>query len=159
MKTLWAGVAVLAALSSSAVAETRYDRNIDKAAAEIVAGKIGDIRGGFSFDARPAFVVTPNFYVLKEYNESDLYALFIGHGADRIAYGDSTFSGNWGKVGGLYRSDVASLQRALEAKGYNVGGADGLPGFKTRRSIGDWQAKNGRAATCFPDKDLVEAVR
>ena len=36
----------------------------------------------------PAFIVTPNFYVLKEYNESDLYALFIGHGADRIAYGD-----------------------------------------------------------------------
>jgi hypothetical protein len=57
MKTLWAGVAVLAALTGSAVAETRYDRNIDKAAAEIVAGKIGDIRGGFSFDAKPAFVV------------------------------------------------------------------------------------------------------
>ena len=36
----------------------------------------------------PAFIVTPNFYVLKEYNESDLYALFIGHGADRIAHGD-----------------------------------------------------------------------
>src|SRR5690606_11452744 len=33
----------------------------------------------------PAFIVTPNFYVLKEYNESDLYALFVGHGADRIA--------------------------------------------------------------------------
>ncbi len=107
----------------------------------------------------PAFIVTPNFYVLKEYNESDLYALFIGHGADRIAGGDRTFAGNWAKVGGLYRSDVAALQKALEAKGYDVGGADGLPGFKTRRSIGDWQAKNGRAATCFPDKELVEALR
>jgi lytic murein transglycosylase len=107
----------------------------------------------------PAFIVTQNFYVLKEYNESDLYALFIGHGADRIAHGDSVFSGSWGKVGGLYRSDVASLQRALEAKGYDVGGADGLPGFKTRRSIGDWQGRSGRAATCFPDKELVEALR
>ena len=27
----------------------------------------------------PAFLVTPNFYVLKEYNKSDLYALFVGH--------------------------------------------------------------------------------
>ena len=71
----------------------------------------------------------------------------------------ANFAGNWGRVGGLYRSDVASLQKALEAKGYDVGGADGLPGFKTRRSIGDWQAKNGRAATCFPDKELVEALR
>ena len=107
----------------------------------------------------PAFIVTPNFYVLKEYNESDLYALFIGHGADRIAGGDKTFAGRWGKVGGLYRSDIASLQKALEAKGYDVGGADGLPGFRTRRSIGDWQSRNGRAPTCFPNKDLVDALR
>ncbi len=107
----------------------------------------------------PAFIATPNFYVLKEYNESDLYALFIGHGADRIAGGDKSFAGKWGKVGGLYRSDIAGLQQALEKKGYDVGGADGLPGFKTRRSIGDWQAKNGRAATCFPDKELVAAVK
>ncbi len=107
----------------------------------------------------PAFIVTPNFYVLKQYNTSDLYALFIGHAADRIAHGDRTFSGGWGDVGGLYRSDIASLQQALEKKGYDVGSADGLPGFKTRRSIGDWQAKNGRAATCFPDAELVRAVR
>lgn len=107
----------------------------------------------------PAFIVTPNFYVLKEYNESDLYALFIGHGADRIASGDRNFVGRWGKVGGLYRSDIAGLQKALEAKGYDVGGADGLPGFKTRRSIGDWQARNGRAPTCFPDQEIVGAVR
>lgn len=107
----------------------------------------------------PAFVVTPNFYVLKSYNESDVYALFIGHGADRIAAGDKRFSGQWGKVGGLYRSDVAELQRALEGQGYDVGGADGLPGFKTRRSIGAWQTKNGAAPTCYPDKTLVEAVR
>ncbi len=107
----------------------------------------------------PAFIVTPNFYVLKEYNQSDLYALFIGHGADRIAYGDRSFAGQWGKVDELYRSDIAAMQRGLEKVGYDVGGADGLPGFKTRRSIGDWQAKNGRAATCFPDRGLVEAMR
>ena len=106
----------------------------------------------------PAFIVTPNFYVLKEYNESDLYALFIGHGADRIAGGDRTFAGKWGKVGGLYRSDVAAMQRGLEKLGYDVGGADGLPGFKTRRSIGDWQAKNGQAPTCFPNAGVVKAL-
>ena len=107
----------------------------------------------------PAFLVTPNFYVLKEYNESDVYALFIGHGADRIAHGARRFSGEWGAVGGLYRSDIAAMQRALEAKGYDVGGADGLPGFKTRRSIGEWQAKNGEAPTCFPSRAIVGALR
>ncbi|QPC88590.1 lytic murein transglycosylase [Mesorhizobium sp. NBSH29] len=107
----------------------------------------------------PSFIVTPNFYVLKAYNESDLYALFIGHAADRIAHGDKPFAGAWGAVGGLYRSDVASLQRGLEKQGFDVGGADGLPGFKTRRSIGAWQEKNGQAATCFPDSGLVKALR
>ncbi len=107
----------------------------------------------------PAFVVTPNFYVLKEYNESDLYALFIGHSADRIAYGDRSFADSWGKVDALSRSDVAAMQRGLEKLGYDVGGADGLPGYKTRRSIGDWQARNGQAATCFPDRGIVNALR
>ena len=107
----------------------------------------------------PAFIVTPNFYVLKEYNESDLYALFVGHAADRITYGDSRFSDSWAKVDPLARSEIAAMQRAMEGMGYDVGGADGLPGFKTRRSIGDWQARNGRTPTCFPDRDLVRAIR
>lgn len=107
----------------------------------------------------PAFIVTPNFYVLKEYNESDLYALFVGHAADRIVGGDRTFTASWGKVGGLYRSDIAGMQRSLEKAGYDVGGADGLPGFKTRRSIGDWQARNGMAPTCFPDTGVVKALK
>ncbi|MRG54061.1 lytic murein transglycosylase [Phyllobacterium sp. SYP-B3895] len=107
----------------------------------------------------PAFIVTKNFYVLKEYNMSDLYALFIGHVSDRIAHGAANFTAGWGDVGGLYRSDIAALQRALEKKGYDAGGADGFPGFKTRRSIGDWQSKQGMAATCFPDKALVAAIR
>jgi peptidoglycan hydrolase-like protein with peptidoglycan-binding domain len=54
---------------------------------------------------------------------------------------------------------VADLQRRLEKLGYDVGGADGLPGYKTRRSIGAWQEKNGRTATCYPDKELVAAIK
>ncbi|WP_210336833.1 lytic murein transglycosylase [Aquamicrobium zhengzhouense] len=106
----------------------------------------------------PAFIVTPNFYVLKEYNFSDNYALFVGHAADRISYGDRRFATEWGKVGGLYRSDVAAMQRALEKLGYDVGGADGLPGFRTRRSIGEWQEKAGMPATCFPDRSIVSSL-
>lgn len=107
----------------------------------------------------PAFVVTPNFYVLKAYNNSDLYALFVGNTADRIAYGAGPFRAGWGRVDTLLRSDIAAMQRRLEAKGHDVGGADGLPGYKTRRSIGAWQAGNGRAPTCFPSAEIVQAVR
>jgi len=106
----------------------------------------------------PAFLVTPNFYVLKEYNKSDLYALFVGHVGDRIQYGIGDFSGTWGKVGGLYRSDIAKMQQALEQKGHDVGGVDGLPGFKTRRSIGRWQETLGIAPTCFPDAPMKTSL-
>ena len=106
----------------------------------------------------PAFIVTPNFYVLKDYNMSDLYALFVGHAGDKIAYGVGDFSTGWGEVGGLLRSDVAAMQRGLEAYGHDVGGADGLAGFKTRRAIGRWQAATGQAESCFPDVTMRKAL-
>lgn len=107
----------------------------------------------------PAFVVTPNFHVLKDYNESDLYALFIGHSADRIQYGGKPFVGDWEPVGAMFRSDIAALQRLLEREGYDVGGADGFPGFRTRRSIGEWQAKQGLAPTCFPSAAILGRLK
>ncbi|WP_075995489.1 lytic murein transglycosylase [Salaquimonas pukyongi] len=106
----------------------------------------------------PAFIVTPNFYVLKEYNESDLYALFVGHAGDRMQYGSPPFQAGWQQVDDLLRSDIAAMQRGLEKLGYDVGGADGLPGFRTRRSIGGWQAKQGMTPTCFPSRKLVNRL-
>ena len=107
----------------------------------------------------PAFVVTPNFYVLKDYNMSDLYALFVGHVGDRIQYGVGDFVAGWADTGRMLRSDIARMQRALERMGHDVGGADGLPGFRTRRSIGRWQEANGQAPTCFPTPALVKRIR
>ena len=107
----------------------------------------------------PAFIVTPNFYVLKAYNNSDLYALFVGHVGDRIAFGAGDFAGAWGQVGGLLRADVAAMQRALERIGHDVGGADGLAGVKTRRAIGRWQEATGQAPTCFPTAAMKAALR
>lgn len=109
--------------------------------------------------AGPAFLVTPNFHVLKAYNNSDLYALFVGHIGDRIAFGVGDFTGAWRAPAGLLRSDVAAMQRALERMGHDVGGADGLAGFKTRRSIGRWQEATGQAPTCYPDAAMTAALR
>ncbi|NBN65774.1 lytic murein transglycosylase [Microvirga tunisiensis] len=98
----------------------------------------------------PAFLATENFYVLKAYNESDVYALFVGHLADR--YGsDAGFVGRWQDTPHLSRGAVRDLQLKMEKAGYDVGGADGLIGFKTRRSLGMVQEQAGRTATCWLD--------
>ena len=107
----------------------------------------------------PEFIVSPNFYVIKEYNNSDLYALFIGNLADRIGANGGAFKGAWGDVGKMLRSDVQRMQTALVTKGYDVGKPDGLAGYKTRRSLGDWQAKNGQTPSCFPDAALKAALK
>lgn len=106
----------------------------------------------------PAFIVTPNFYVLKSYNMSDLYALYVGHSGDRMAYGVGDFAKSWDKTEVMYRSDIAAMQRNLQKIGYDVGSADGLAGFKTRRSLGLWQEKNGMRPTCFPDQKLIRSI-
>lgn len=106
----------------------------------------------------PAFLVTDNFYVLKDYNESDLYALFVGHLADRIASGGGAFRGAWQPIEGLTHAEIQNLQQRMEAAGYDVGGADGLIGFRTRISVGAVQAALGLAETCFPDRAFFEAV-
>ena len=106
----------------------------------------------------PAFVATPNFYVIKAYNNSDLYALFVGHVAD-LMQGAGPLQGRWSKTDGLTRGDVARMQRTLEARGYDVGGADGLAGFKTRRSIGGYEARAGMAQTCWPTRALAKALK
>ena len=104
----------------------------------------------------PVFVATPNFYTIKKYNNSDLYALFVGNVADRIQFSNKPFVSPWQPVTGLKRGNVMNIQRTLIGQGYDVGGADGLAGFKTRRSIGDWQQKNGLHATCFPSSELAK---
>ncbi|BCG74633.1 hypothetical protein MesoLj113a_57910 [Mesorhizobium sp. 113-1-2] len=60
MKTLLCGVALSAIIIAPAAAETRYDRNLEKAALGIVAGKMGNIRGGFSYKQVPQLVIVPD---------------------------------------------------------------------------------------------------
>jgi peptidoglycan hydrolase-like protein with peptidoglycan-binding domain len=106
----------------------------------------------------PAFLVSDNFYVLKAYNESDVYALTIGMVGDRLDKAQ-TIRGAWGKVGGFSRSDVRAVQIRLEGMGHDVGTTDGLVGFRTRVAIGRWQAKNGLPVTCYPDKAVISALK
>ncbi|MFC3693680.1 lytic murein transglycosylase [Chenggangzhangella methanolivorans] len=105
----------------------------------------------------PQFLVSKNFYVIKEYNESDLYALFVGHLADRMR-GGGPILGKWSTPKGMTRAEVAAMQERLEKQGHDVGSADGLVGFRTRVAVGRWEESKGRAPTCFPDAGDVRDV-
>ncbi len=124
------------------------DKNSDAIAFLLMpAGRLG-----------PAFLVSENFYVLKQYNESDLYALFIGHLADRLR-GGSSFRATWAPTDPMWRRDIWAMQERLQAQGHDVGKVDGLIGFATRTAIGQWQTRNQRAETCFPDAGLIRMTR
>jgi len=100
----------------------------------------------------PGFLVTPNFYVIKKYNESDLYALFIGHVADRMST-NKPFDGQWRKVSTYTRAKVKRLQKVLRREGYNIGDKiDGLIGFRSRVAVGLYQHKYGLKRDCWPGR-------
>jgi lytic murein transglycosylase len=107
----------------------------------------------------PAFLATNNFSVLKLYNNSDVYAIFVGHVADMIsANAPIAFDGTWQPVERLPRDRIQRFQEVLVDKGHDVGKVDGLAGFKTRRTIGVEERKLGLPLTCYPSQALVGAV-
>ncbi|MHA6644136.1 hypothetical protein [Mesorhizobium sp. A623] len=57
MNKILGAAAMLVVATVPAVAEMRYDRNLEKAAMAIVASKIGDIRGGFTYKQKVQLVV------------------------------------------------------------------------------------------------------
>ena len=63
MKALGCALAVIV-LAGQATAQPRYDRKLEEAVMAIVAARIGDIRGGFAFDAKPIMVVVQNDVVM-----------------------------------------------------------------------------------------------
>src|SRR5207244_3489055 len=60
----------------------------------------------------PAFLATKNYFVIKEYNFSDLYVLFVGHLSDRMMNGQP-FETRWSTVSQLRTADVDAMQRHL----------------------------------------------
>jgi lytic murein transglycosylase len=107
----------------------------------------------------PAFLATNNFSVLKLYNNSDVYAIFVGHVADMIAANAPVeFAGTWQPVERLPRARIQRFQEVLVASGHDVGKVDGLAGFKTRRTIGIEEQKLGLPLSCYPNKAVVDAV-
>jgi len=102
----------------------------------------------------PAFLATKNYFVIKEYNFSDLYVLFVGHLSDRIAE-PRPFETPWGKVAQLPTRDLVRMQEILTARGLYHDKIDGKAGMKTRSALGDYQKKNNLKVDCWPTAALL----
>jgi lytic murein transglycosylase len=106
----------------------------------------------------PAFLTPKNYYVLKDYNYSDLYVLFVGHLSDRIA-GSRPFQTPWSKNAQLKTTDVESMQKRLTALGFYKDKLDGKAGMLTRAALGAYQKKNGLKLDCWPTAAVLEHMR
>jgi membrane-bound lytic murein transglycosylase B len=106
----------------------------------------------------PVFLVLANFDVIKSYNNSDLYALSVGHLADRII-GGREFVVGWPDDTKLVEEERAQVQKLLLRKGYAIGSADGELGPKTRAAVIDWQKRAGLLPDGHVGGALLEALR
>jgi lytic murein transglycosylase len=97
----------------------------------------------------PSFLATKNYFVIKEYNFSDLYVLFVGHLSDLIL-DPRPFETPWGKVAQLPTNDLDRMQQVLTDRGYYHDKIDGKAGMLTRAALGDYQKRNGLKVDCWP---------
>jgi lytic murein transglycosylase len=106
----------------------------------------------------PAFLTPKNYYVIKDYNFSDLYVLFVGHLSDRIL--DSRqFETSWSKTAQLRTADVETMQRRLTELGFYRDKIDGKAGMLTRSALGAYQKQNGLKLDCWPSGAVLEHMR
>jgi lytic murein transglycosylase len=106
----------------------------------------------------PRIAVFRNFQVIKRYNNSDSYAIGVGHLSDRIA-GGAPFQASFGPdATGLTLEDRKELQRRLTSAGYDTQGADGVIGKNTEAAITAYQRANGLAVTGTPSVELLRQL-
>jgi lytic murein transglycosylase len=106
----------------------------------------------------PSFLTMRNYEALKSYNASDLYALFVGNLADRIAGGEP-FQGRWQQVVPTHARDVQEMQRHLTSFGLYHDKIDGKAGPRTRVAIGNYQKQAGLDLNCWPTLGVLAHMR
>jgi lytic murein transglycosylase len=106
----------------------------------------------------PAFLTLNNYFVIKEYNFSDLYVLFVGHLSDRI--GDPRpFATPWSKNAQLKSTQVEAMQNTLTKLGLYKDKIDGKAGMLTRSALGQYQKANRLKVDCWPTAAVLDHMR
>jgi lytic murein transglycosylase len=105
----------------------------------------------------PAFLTTQNYFVIKEYNFSDLYVLFVGHLSDRMMNGQP-FETRWSATTQLRTADVEAMQHELTRLGIYKDKIDGKAGMLTRAALGRYQKSVGLTVDCWPSAGVLKAM-
>lgn len=106
----------------------------------------------------PAFLTLKNYYVIKEYNFSDLYVLFVGHLSDRIS-DPRPFETPWSKNTQLRTAQVEAMQRTLARLGLYKDKIDGKAGMLTRAAVGAYQKANRLKVDCWPTAAVLDDMQ
>ena len=106
----------------------------------------------------PAFIATDNYAVLKEYNNSDAYAIALGHLSDRLR-GGAPIHAKWPSDDHqLSRDARVNLQKKLAALGYKVNEFEGHIDFDLRDNIRAEQAKFGMVPDGHPTPTFLKRL-
>ena len=105
----------------------------------------------------PAFLAYTNFNVIMRWNNSEFYAIAVGHLADRIA-GASPLVQPLPDLPAYSRKQIQQLQRLLNENGYDVGVPDGIIGPATRKGIRAFQTAESLTADGFPSLSVMEKI-
>jgi lytic murein transglycosylase len=105
----------------------------------------------------PAFLTTKNYFVIKEYNFSDLYVLFVGHLSDRML-SPQPFATPWSVATQLRSADVEAMQRHLTRIGLYKDKLDGKAGMQTRAALGAYQKSAGLKVDCWPSEAVLRSI-
>ncbi len=107
----------------------------------------------------PAFLVLNNFRSILRYNQSNSYALGVGHLADRIK-GYGPFVHSWPTdENHLSLDQRKELQQLLVAQGLLAGDIDGVIGPATLEAVKTYQRKKGLGVDGFPSLTILELLR
>jgi lytic murein transglycosylase len=106
----------------------------------------------------PAFLVLPNHFVIRAYNNSLAYALTVGLLADRIG-GAGPLVTPWPKEVPVSLEDRMAAQAALMRMGYNPGVPDGMIGLGTRQAIRAWQRDHGLPADGYLSPEVASRLK
>ena len=106
----------------------------------------------------PAFLLSPNHFVIRKYNNATTYALAVGLLADRFA-GGGLLVKPWPVETPLSLADRITAQKALNSLGFDVGQPDGVVGINTRAALRSWQKARGLVADGYLSTAMVGLLR
>jgi len=106
----------------------------------------------------PAFLVYDNFHVIMGWNQSEYYALAVGHLADRIAGAGKLHQPPPEDLQPLNREQVLALQEALSKRGHYDEKLDGIWGPASRQALSQYQSEQQLIADGLPRPEVLKQL-